>query len=63
MLGYENNEFEGSYENWRKIVHPDDLEYCENSIKNHIENQKTLKSNSGYVQKQAAGNGYTAVEK
>lgn len=42
MLGYIPNEFEASYENWKKLVHPDDLENCERELGNCIEQVKNF---------------------
>ncbi|HOP04509.1 MAG TPA: PAS domain S-box protein [Tenuifilaceae bacterium] len=39
MLGYKPGEFEGSYENWRKLIHPDDIGWTEVVIKKHLEEQ------------------------
>lgn len=36
MLGYEPNEFEASYENWKKLVHPGDLLFCEEALQDAI---------------------------
>jgi PAS domain S-box-containing protein len=38
MLGYADGEFPASYESFRSLVHPDDIERVENKIKDHIEN-------------------------
>ncbi len=39
MLGYEPGEFEGNYKNWRKLLHPDDLEAAETNLNNHLEDK------------------------
>jgi PAS domain S-box-containing protein len=36
MLGYEPNELPQSYDSWRRLVHPDDIERAEREIKKHI---------------------------
>ncbi|HPP76641.1 PAS domain S-box protein [Methanospirillum sp.] len=36
MLGYEPGEFEANYENWRSLVHPDDIRKTETEIQNAI---------------------------
>ncbi len=36
MLGYEPGEFEANYENWRSLVHPDDIRRIETEIQNAI---------------------------
>lgn len=38
MLGYSDGEFPASYESFRSLVHPDDIEQVESKIKNHIKN-------------------------
>ncbi len=37
MLGYEPGEFPGSYESWRKLLHPDDLARCEAEVQRAVE--------------------------
>ncbi|MGV8109551.1 PAS domain S-box protein [Methanospirillum sp.] len=32
MIGYEPGEFEGSYDNWRTLVHPDDISRAESEV-------------------------------
>ena len=39
MLGFEPGEFEGSYDSWRSLVHPDDIKYAETIIRKHIQEQ------------------------
>ncbi len=38
MLGYEPNDFESTWDNWRKLIHPDDLESVIKNIRNYREN-------------------------
>lgn len=38
MLGYEPNEFPSTFEHWRQLVHPDDIEAAESVIFSHIQN-------------------------
>jgi PAS domain S-box-containing protein len=38
MLGYRPYEFPQSYDSWRSLAHPDDLEQTEREIKKHITN-------------------------
>ncbi len=38
MLGYENNGIDPTHENWTKHVHPDDLEFVEKALEDHVEN-------------------------
>ncbi len=40
MAGYEPNEFAHSYENWKKLVHSDDLEEVEKKITSYIKGKK-----------------------
>lgn len=44
MLGYKANEIEPNYEGWRKLIHPEDYERIDNSIKLHHEG-KTVYDN------------------
>lgn len=44
MLGYKANEIEPNYEGWRKLIHPEDYERIDNSIKAHHEG-KTVYDN------------------
>ena len=39
VMGYEPDEFPASYENWRMLVHPDDLEKVEEEIQIALKNQ------------------------
>ena len=43
MLGYEPNEFLPSYERWRELLHPDDVEKSEKSIMEAIEKLSSFK--------------------
>jgi PAS domain S-box-containing protein len=36
MLGYESGEFEGSYESWSSLLHPEDREDVERAIARHL---------------------------
>jgi PAS domain S-box-containing protein len=36
MLGFEPHEFSGSYDSWRALIHPDDVERAERAINGHI---------------------------
>jgi two-component system cell cycle sensor histidine kinase/response regulator CckA len=40
MLGYAPNEFPASYESWRSLVHPDDIESAELILGEHFANQR-----------------------
>ncbi|MFZ1684202.1 MAG: PAS domain S-box protein [Candidatus Zixiibacteriota bacterium] len=40
MLGYAPNEFPASYESWRSLVHPDDIESAELILREHFANQR-----------------------
>ncbi len=40
MLGFEPNEFESSYENWKELLHPEDADKAEAVIKGHLEEKK-----------------------
>ncbi|HII99612.1 MAG TPA: PAS domain S-box protein [Methanoregula sp.] len=42
MLGYEPGAFDGSYDSWRALVHPDDLEHTENVIRTSIQERKSF---------------------
>lgn len=42
MLGYEPGAFEGSYERWRALVHPDDLSGTEAAIRTSIQERKSF---------------------
>ncbi len=44
MLGYKANEIEPNYEGWRKLIHPEDYERIDESIKSHHEG-KTVYDN------------------
>lgn len=44
MLGYKANEIEPNFEGWRKLIHPEDYERIDNSIKSHHEG-KTIYDN------------------
>ncbi|MFN5704918.1 MAG: ABC transporter substrate-binding protein [bacterium] len=44
MLGYKANEIEPNYEGWRKLIHPEDYEKIDESIKSHHEG-KTIYDN------------------
>lgn len=55
MIGYEPNEFEHTYANWRTRVHPDDIVNTEKQITNYLDNiaepyqsEFRLKHKSGY---------------
>ncbi|MDW7669039.1 MAG: PAS domain S-box protein [Bacillota bacterium] len=37
MLGYSDNEIENSFEDWKKLWHPDDVEGIEKSIQDHLQ--------------------------
>jgi PAS domain S-box-containing protein len=37
MLGYENEEFPASYESWRQLVHPEDIERVELALQRSLE--------------------------
>lgn len=37
MLGYDSGEFPGSYESWRRLLHPDDLEQTVTAVKSAVE--------------------------
>ncbi len=39
MLGYFPYELPSNYETWRKLLHPDDLEYAESEVKRHIDSK------------------------
>lgn len=54
MLGYEPDEFSASFENWRNLIHPDDLERALkvaeeylNTKPDHYENEFRLRTKSG----------------
>jgi PAS domain S-box-containing protein len=38
MLGYESNEFPSSYESWKQLLHPDDVEPSELEVRKAIKN-------------------------
>jgi len=42
MLGYEPGAFDGSYESWRALVHPDDLPVTEAVIRTSIQERKSF---------------------
>ena len=42
MLGYKPNEFKANYEDWKKLIHPDDIEDCERIIQNSIAENKSF---------------------
>ena len=55
MLGYEPNEFEHTYENWRNRLHPDDVENAEKSLQAYFDqvdstyqNEFRLKHKAGH---------------
>ena len=55
MIGYEANEFEHTYENWRVRVHPDDINIVEKSLDDYFnntertyQNEHRLKHKSGH---------------
>ena len=37
MVGYDPNQFPGSYQSWRQLVHPDDVEHCEKAVLHAID--------------------------
>ncbi|WP_172633400.1 PAS domain S-box protein [Methanosalsum zhilinae] len=37
MLGYSPGEFEPSYESWKSMIHPDDIEYAEKALLGYLE--------------------------
>ncbi|HNC98258.1 MAG TPA: PAS domain S-box protein, partial [Myxococcota bacterium] len=39
MLGYAPDEFPATYENWRKLLHPDDLVVAETAIQDYLQGQ------------------------
>lgn len=41
MLGYEDHEISNSWEEWLKLVHPDDVERVEEAVKEHLEGTAT----------------------
>ncbi len=41
MLGYKVNEIEPNYEGWRKLIHPEDYERIDESIKTHHDGKTT----------------------
>lgn len=53
MLGYEPNEFEHTYENWRKRVHPDDLEHTEKILEAYFTNATETYQNEFRIQHKA----------
>lgn len=36
MLGYEYQEFEGTFENWNRLLHPDDVEKTMRAVEEHL---------------------------
>lgn len=42
MLGYEDAEIPNSFESWRNLVHPDDLEIAEAALQTHLEQHTKL---------------------
>jgi PAS domain S-box-containing protein len=42
MLGYEPNEFPPTYDNWRELIHPDDLEAAEAAIQHALEERDSF---------------------
>lgn len=40
ILGYENNEFVANYQNWKKLIHEDDLERVEKELQMGINEEK-----------------------
>ncbi len=53
MLGYEPNEFEHTYENWRIRVHPDDLEHTEKILEAYFTNATETYQNEFRIQHKA----------
>jgi len=45
MLGYQDHEIHGSFEDWESRVHPDDLEKCYADIQKHINGKTDMYSN------------------
>lgn len=37
MLGYKPNEFEPNFNNWQKLIHPDDIQACLEGLQRHID--------------------------
>jgi len=42
MLGYEPDEFPATYDSWRSLVHPDDIDETERIITEHIQNKTSF---------------------
>ncbi len=42
MMGYEPGEFPGSYDSWRQLTHPDDVEPSERIVRRAIEEQSSF---------------------
>ena len=38
LLGYKPNELEPSFKNWKELIHPEDLQFAEEKLKNCIDN-------------------------
>ena len=45
MLGYKPNEFEASLDNWKKLIHPDDLETALKNVEKYIESKSIIYEN------------------
>ena len=55
MLGYEPGEFKGSFEAWKALIHPDDIESVEWTVLSHLE-KCTDYSNLEFRMKTKSGN-------
>lgn len=53
MLGYEPNEFEHTYENWKIRVHPDDVEHTEKILEAYFKNTTETYQNEFRIQHKA----------
>lgn len=42
MIGYEDAEFVASYDSWRELVHPEDLERVENDLRESLDNKRSF---------------------
>lgn len=45
MLGYEPNEFPATYENWVKLIHPDDVEHALATAERYLKNKPSIYQN------------------
>ena len=45
MLGYKPGEFEASLDNWKKLIHPDDLETALKNVEKYIESKSIIYEN------------------